>query len=420
MNGIKRFSFFIFSNAEKVYKCLKYVRDMFFTKVEKEYGNLFKKTYNDEFFGVSPPSIFIGSKLRYPKVNVGILSPPERVEDAWLYDKEEYWSEKNFTVKDVLKLRGNLINSRFRSNVYDTGKFLDIAKEIAMSSKDIDLEIKLDKKIKMGLDFDKISNVMGPKGSLRKVKIVDNIKIKRSVEKVVEDKDLKAVDALKYLYKRGFEDSVMNKLLSVGVLGIKKNRKLVPTRWSITGTDDAIGKYLLEKIRNYDNIHENQLFFGGFMGNFYLIMLFPEMFSYELFEMYVPGSAWNPGEKLKMSTDYESYFGRKNYATATAGGYYASRLSCLRKLESLKKQCGVLAIRFELPAYWASLGVWVVRESSKKALNMEPLIFENKENMLEYGRKLILKKFGYDLNFIFKNSKLLESLKQKKINDFIL
>ena len=91
---------------------------------------------------------------------------------------------------------------------------------------------------------------MGPKGSLRKVKIVDNIKIKRSVEKVVEDKDLKAVDALKYLYKRGFEDSVMNKLLSVGVLGIKKNRKLVPTRWSITGTDDAIGKYLLEKIRN--------------------------------------------------------------------------------------------------------------------------------------------------------------------------
>lgn len=393
---------------------------MFFTKIKKEYGNLFKKTYNDEFFGVSPPSVFIGSKLRYPNVNVGILSPPERVEDAWLYDKEEYWSDKNFSVKDVLNLRGNLINSRFRSSVYDTGKFLDIAKEIAMSSKDVDVEIKLDKKIKMGLDFDRVSNVMGPKGNLKKVKVVDNIKIKRSVEKVVEDDSLKAVDALKYLYGRGFEDSVMNKLLSVGVLGMKKDRKLVPTRWGIVATDDAIGKYLTEKVKNYETVNENMLFFGGFMGNYYLIMFFPDVFSYELFEMYVPGSAWNPSDTLKVSTDYESYFGRKGYASNTVGGYYASRVSCLRKLESLKKQGGVLAIRFELPAYWASLGVWVVRSSSKKALEKEYLVFESKEKMLEYGKELVKKKFGYNLDFIFKNSKLLESLKQKKINDFIL
>ena len=162
------------------------------------------------------------------------------------------------------------------------------------------------------------------------------------------------------------------------------------------------------------------LFFGGFMWNYYLIMLFPEMFSYELFEMYIPGSAWNPSETLKVSTDYESYFGRKSYAGNTVGGYYASRVSCLEKLEIMKKQAGVLAIRFELPAYWASLGVWVVRHSSKKALNTEPLIFENKEKMLEYSKELVKRKFGYNLDFIFKNSRLLESLKQKKIKDFIL
>jgi len=33
-----------------------------------------------DFFGSSPPTIFIGSKLRYPNVNVGILSPPEETE----------------------------------------------------------------------------------------------------------------------------------------------------------------------------------------------------------------------------------------------------------------------------------------------------------------------------------------------------
>ena len=393
---------------------------MLFTKIRKEYGNLFKKTYNDEFSGASPPSVFVGSKLRYPNVNVGILSPPERVENAWLYDNESYWARHNFGVKDVLNLRGNLVNSRFKTNVYDTGKFLDIAKEIGMSSKDVDVEIKLNKKIKLGLDFDKVIGVMGPRASLKKIKVVDNIKIKRSVEKVVEDTDLKAVDALRYLYERRFDDSVLNKLLSVGVLGVKKNRKLVPTKWSITATHDVIGKNLLENIRNYEVVNGNMLFFGGFMGNYYLIMLFPEMFSYELFEMYIPGSAWNPSETLKVSTDYESYFGRKSYAGNTVGGYYASRVSCLEKLEIMKKQAGVLAIRFELPAYWASLGVWVVRHSSKKALNTEPLIFENKEKMLEYSKELVKRKFGYNLDFIFKNSRLLESLKQKKIKDFIL
>ncbi len=42
----------------------------------KNFGNISKLDSN------SPPSVFIGSKLRYPLVNVGILSPLERDEDA--------------------------------------------------------------------------------------------------------------------------------------------------------------------------------------------------------------------------------------------------------------------------------------------------------------------------------------------------
>ena len=34
----------------------------------------------------SPPSVFVGSKLRYPLVNVGIVSPLERDDNAWIYD----------------------------------------------------------------------------------------------------------------------------------------------------------------------------------------------------------------------------------------------------------------------------------------------------------------------------------------------
>ena len=62
----------------------------------------------------SPPSVFIGSGLKYPSVNVGILSPIESDENAWIYDNAKYWADNNFSIKDVVNLRENLLNSRFR------------------------------------------------------------------------------------------------------------------------------------------------------------------------------------------------------------------------------------------------------------------------------------------------------------------
>src|SRR3989344_4717193 len=84
----------------------------------------------------SPPSVFVGSKLKYPNVNVGIISPIERDENAWVYDDAKYWAGNNFSIKDVLNLRDSLLNSRFQSNVTasrisssDSAKFVSIAQE---------------------------------------------------------------------------------------------------------------------------------------------------------------------------------------------------------------------------------------------------------------------------------------------------
>src|SRR3989344_2644908 len=68
----------------------------------------------------SPPSVFIGSKLKYPEVNVGILSPLEKDENAWLYDDAKYWAENNLEINHVLYLRNSLLNSRFTAGVKDT------------------------------------------------------------------------------------------------------------------------------------------------------------------------------------------------------------------------------------------------------------------------------------------------------------
>ena len=392
------------------------VEDIRFEVIKKLADTSFKYKNLDKISELntnSPPSVFIGSKLRYPLVNVGILSPLEKDEDAWVYDDARYWAKHDFGIRDVINLRENLLNSRFQSKVTDSRlnkKFVQIAQELAIASKPVDVEIELKKKVGPGIKKDKIILPQGMIAPLKKARITSNIKVDKKLDRAMND-EIKSVEAVEMLYKNNFDEYALSKILSVGVLGLKKDKKLVPTRWSITATDDMLGKKLLEKVRDYKWIEDYEFFFGEFMGNCYLLMFFPNIFGYELFELYLPGSSWNPSKEIKAATDMENHLGRKGYASNTAGGYYAARLPVLEYLESIKRQAGVLAIRIELPTYWAGLGVWVVRESVRKALGNKKFKFDDMKEMLDSSRKVGMIRFGFDNSKILKKSKLLEQIK---------
>ena len=364
---------------------------------------------------ISPPSVFIGSKLRYPLVNIGILSPLEKDENAWVYDDAKYWAEQDFQISDVVKLRDSLLNSRFQSKVQDSRlnkKFVNLAQEIAVAAKPVNVEIELKNRLNFRRDKDRVVTPQGMRAGLKKATITGNVKIHKKVDKVIND-EIKAAEAMKLLYKSNFDEYTLSKILSVGVMGLKKNKRFVPTRWSITATDDTIGKQLLEQVRNYKWIEDYELFFGEFMGNQYIILMFPNVWSYELFELYYPGSSWNPSTEMKASTDFESYSNRKTYASNTAGGYYATRLPILKYLNKIKRQASVLAIRLETPSYWAALGVWVVRESVKKALQTE-MKFDSREELLDAAKKVAKIKYDFDAYGILGRSRLLRQIKEER------
>ena len=370
----------------------------------------------------SPPSIFVGSKLKYPLVNVGIISPLDRDEDAWIYDDMKYWADYDFSIRDVLQLRDNLLNSRFKSSVKEatkTGRFVQIAQEIAIASKPVDVEIHLDRDINVGRDKDRVLAPMGMNAQLKSARVTSNVRVDERLDRTIND-ELKASDGLKYLYKNNFSEYTLSKILSVGVLGLKKNKKFVPTKWSITATDDTLGKQLIEQIKDYKWIENYEIFYGSFMGNCYILLFFPGVWSYELFELYFPGSAWNPSKEIKASTDFEGYDGRKDYASNTVGGYYAARLPILEYLNGIQRQASLLSIRLETQSYWASLGVWVVRESVRKALKNKKITFSDMKEITESARKISMIKYGFDNKTILDRSKLLEQLKtQTNLNKWL-
>ncbi|MBI2652460.1 hypothetical protein HYX00_03250 [Candidatus Woesearchaeota archaeon] len=377
-----------------------------------------KNTIQKEEFASDAVAPFVG-RFGYPNINVGILAPPEQTEDAWLFDAPKYWSAENYEIPRIVDFRSSLLNSRYTINIKKRIKLLELSQDIAMSSKPVDVDIQLFEKPKFRLNLDSYMAPTGPNAKLKKASITENPKIHTKVYKVFEDTDLKAQQAVNYLYENKFDENFLSKLLSVGTLGVKKDRKLVPTRWSITATDDIIGKKLINEIKDFNEINSYHSFFENYLGNYYLILMFPEVWSYELFETYVPQN-WNFSRELKFTTDYENNFGRKDYASNTVGGYYTVRLAISEKLKELKRQSSVLALRFITDEYTMPLGVWVTREATRKAMSSTPIEFSSKELLLEYARKLIKRKFNYNVDFVLNKSNLLKNIKQQtKLEKFI-
>src|SRR3989344_4190080 len=197
---------------------------------------------------------FVG-RYGYPNINVGILAPPQQTDDSWLFDAPKHWASENFEIPKIVDFRSSLLNSRYNVNIKKRINLIELSQDIAMSSKPVDVDIQLQEKPKFRLNLDSHMALTGPYAKLKKAKITENPKIHTKVYKVFEDVDLKANEAVNYLYENKFDENFLSRILSVGVLGLKHNRKLTPTKWSITATDDIIGKNLINEIKDYSEIN---------------------------------------------------------------------------------------------------------------------------------------------------------------------
>ncbi len=357
-------------------------------RVYREFSEMFRADeVKDEFFGASPPTIFVG-RHGYPKVNVGVLSPVEVTQSAEL-DAPTRWYENELNIRQIISRRSSLVNSRTKSSVHDTGQFADAAQEIAMAEKPVDVEIGLDRAVDLDVSFSDHYAPYGPAGNIEKVDIAENPSVPRAVEKAVGDDDWKATGAMTYLYEKDLGPHKIQRVLSAGLLGERDNRKMVPTRWSITAADDTVGKELRENVKMHQELGEIRYFRNEHLGNVFHVLLIPGRWEYELVEIKGAGSVWAPGDRSFVKSDHEGYGGRTTYVDETAGGYHAARLGPLEYLDSIQRQAKVLIVREVTDDYWAPLGVWVVRETVRNAFNEDYGVVEDMQTALQNVKRQV-------------------------------
>lgn len=365
-----------------------------------------------EIEGASPPGVFVG-RIGYPKVYVGPLVPPF-FGDTSLFDAPEQWFGKS--LDEIVRFRLRLIRGKIRADVRNPygNRMLEETRLTALSEKPVEIELNLKSKPRKRFILSDSVQPIGPSAVVKKLK-VGNVKVNYQIEKAYYDTDLKSSEAILNIYDEGIPVTRIQKALSIGAFGLEKNRRLVPTRWSITAVDSIISQKMMGELRRQPIINEFRVYESNYLDNRFEILMMPETWKYETMEVWYPGTIWNPDRyQIHIYGDSEGYKGRSNYASI-GGCYYAARLAVNEALIKERRQATVIIMREAHPGYIMPVGVWQVRENVRNALNQKPLKYNNlKEALSRINSRL---EIGLD-NWVNQSDLLKDTLYQRKLTDF--
>jgi len=366
--------------------------------------------------GATPPSVFVG-RYGYPKVKVGPMMPPLHG-DTKILDTPEMWLGKS--LEEIVNYRLALVRGISNVDVRDvSGRYVESLQEVAMTNKSVESEATFEKvpisDFEQDRDsrFDTDSAPFGPAAPLKNFKTSSSsISVDQRIEDAYYDNDLSASQAIVNLYLDGVHVSTLNRVLSMGMLGLKKNRRLVPTRWSISATDDIISANLIRKIEAFSTIDRFKIFKYSHLGNYYSILLIPdEIWSFEMQEAWYDENSGN----MQIGVDYENANGLNHYPSI-AGAYFAARLGVAEYLLKVKHKAAALILREIHPEYIMPVGVWQVREGIRRSLEGMAKQVESFDEALNFASiSMSLSK-----NEWLRNSQMYKSKREQlRITDFL-
>lgn len=328
-----------------------------------------------ELEGSSPPSVFVGS-WNYPDVYAGPMIAPAHGDTA-IMDQPELWLAEHKTQEEIIGYRMNLVRGKHRVKATDTdGRFVEKLQEIALAGGSIESRAAFSE-IPVGMSFSEEHTPFGPSAALEQFEI-ETGKWDRDLEKVFYDTDLRAADAVADLHKQGVSFSGIQKAFSVGTMGQDRNRRLVPTRWSITACDTIIGDRLLKEVKKCPVIDTLRLHEFSSLHNNYAVLLLPTGWQYEWTEAFLHVL----GNEEYVFSDHEGTRKKTEYSPL-GGCYYSCKMAVLEALALEQRQAGAIILREALPGY-VPMGVFNVRENVRSAMKEPAREFEDIRTALNY------------------------------------
>ena len=381
-------------------------------------------TLKRDMFGPTPPHVFVGHNF-YPNVYWGPLVSSEAASD----DPRDMYG---MSLEKIIESRAGLVRGMKKDSVKTTSRMLAEAQSAVMSIKPVDVEARFSRDPVFSLETDDVSHPMGASAPIEKFKVTDNPSVPKKVDSLANDSTL-ANEAIVELLLSGFDVHYLSKLLTAGILGKKQNKKMVPTKWAITATDDMAAKHMMDSVRDNREIDSPCVYSNTYLDNHFEILLLPGNWEYEQFEAaltpeieerkkkrtstsglkfeHAAWEKWKTDGTINFSEEHEPYGGRSDYAERQGGGYYAARLGVVEALYRMRRQARVVLFREIGSSYTVPVGVWEVRENVRHAFENAPQKFTTREEALSH----IASQLAVPLGEYMRKSKV---LLQRRLTEF--
>jgi hypothetical protein len=384
------------------------------------------RSFKREMFGPTPPSLFVGHNF-YPDVYWGpmVCAQEEQAAD----DPAQMYGMR---LQQIIENRASLVRGMKRSGVKQGSRLLSESQLAVMSIKPVDAEARFSKTPVFSLELDEVAHPVGASAPIERFSLAGNPVVPKKVDELHEE-GVKAQQAIRELLLSGFDVHYLTKLLTSGILGQKENRKLVPTKWAITATDDIAGKRFLESVRDYKEISGPLLYSNTYLDNHFEILLLPGNWEYEQFETALtpqleelhrkrqaaahlryaqaPWADWKMDGRVNISEEHEPFSGRTAYAESQGGGYYAARFAVCEALYRMNRQARAIVFREIGTGYDVPVGVWEVRENVRHAFLSQPEKFATRDEALQR----LSEKLAVPVREYLKRSRV---LLQRRLNEF--
>ncbi len=356
--------------------------------------------------GSTPPSMLVGEH-GYPKVNVYYMIPVEVYGDnARIYEDPVTWADRRLGVDDLIRFRSELLSARLQIPVSKPEKLYESEIGLAViSERPVDSEAELEKAPIPNLRFDGVTKPLGPRAPAKRIKVSSNPKLNPNVERIIYE-DLNAVNSVEELYKSGVDIYTIQRLLSIGFLGKRFRRRLVPTRWSITAIDDMISRMLRRELKGKPELVDTRVYYNEYVGNKFLVIVKPGPGNFEWIEIWQPRSFWV--REISKPIIWKVEENSLGEASAMDGGFSAARLAILESLYREGRRGDVIIVREITPAYYVPLGNWHIRETVRRAMTIKPIAINPTEKELQ---EILEKRINYNPEGILSRTRLMKNKK---------
>ena len=328
----------------------------------------------------SPPGTMV-EPLKYPIVRASVLAATQGSEFISIYDHPESW--RGLDSDAVLKMRAQLI--RFGSQVdarsMEPSSLVKTLQTVALSVNPLGIRFEVNDMPQRSLSLLGGLLPTGPAVDARNATILNEPEISRVAEKITEQ-DIPAAESVWKLLDYEYTLDQVARLMSVGLLGMKDNRRLIPTKSAYKASIDAFVSRALMELIDRPLTSKFTLSTVELHGDVFTVFTQPGMPRVDYLRIQRSEHGIERGF---------SFEGVKNVSIDPKTSIFADHARFAAYRNFIEKRRGSQVTVFHMSRSQRSeiLGPWRVRAGVNEALEADTLELDSRENAIAVLQSLL-------------------------------